>query len=163
MNREKNNALVQRTGTEISSTGRRISPVIARMTREVLAQTKAHSLSQARFRIGEYLLRKPDFRQIQLLANDLDMAPWEVLEHLVSSRLEPERWENVEALGFAVEDGAIRSMVWDFDRLPIIPKVWQEGIQIRDLGLAGEWPEHDFELQPRISTLKTLYCCAWLY
>lgn len=60
----KSNALVPRPGTGLAEVSRRTNPVIARMTRDVLARAQAQALSAARFRIGEYLLREPDYRQM---------------------------------------------------------------------------------------------------
>ena len=68
----KKDSLVHRPGTGLAGQERRTSPVIARMTRDVLARAAAHGLSQARFRIGEHLLREPDYRQILSWAEALE-------------------------------------------------------------------------------------------
>ena len=44
MDRNKKNALIQRPDTEIAGQERRTSPVIARMTRDVLARAEACGL-----------------------------------------------------------------------------------------------------------------------
>jgi hypothetical protein len=47
---------------------------------------------------------------------------------------------NWEPIAFVVEDGAIRSLVLNFKRLPMALKPWREGLLIREMGLIG-WPE----------------------
>lgn len=51
------NAIVRLPGTDMAETSRRAHPVIARMTRDVLARAEAQGLDLARYRIGDYLLR----------------------------------------------------------------------------------------------------------
>ena len=48
----RSNAIVPRPGTDLAETGRRANPIIARMTRDLLAQAESHGLSRARYRIG---------------------------------------------------------------------------------------------------------------
>jgi hypothetical protein len=58
----ESNALVPRPGTGLAETGRRTHPVISRMSRDVLARAKAQQgLSKARFRLGKYAFREPDY------------------------------------------------------------------------------------------------------
>jgi hypothetical protein len=68
-------AIVPRSGTDIAETTRRPNPVIARMTNDVLARAEARGLSAARYRVGGYLLREPDHRQILHWAEALSMTP----------------------------------------------------------------------------------------
>ena len=63
-NREfSSNALVPRPGTGLAETGRRTHPVLARMSRDLLARAEAQGLSTARYRLGKYVFREPDYRQ----------------------------------------------------------------------------------------------------
>jgi Leucine-rich repeat (LRR) protein len=159
MKRDKKNALIHRPGTGISTgTGRRTSPIIERMAQDVLARAKAQALKTARYRIGEYELREPDYRQILRWAEELEMAPEAVLAVLAESRVEPESWQDWEPIGFAVEDGAIVSLAWDFERLSLVPQVWEPGLVIRTLGFAGEWRDPAVALQPVVPRLQTLRC-----
>ena len=154
MENKKKRDLVSRPGTDLAGQQRRTNPVIARMTGDLLARARAHDLSAARFRIGEYLLREPDYRQILHWAEALGMAPEGVLEELAASRVEPKEWEHwmdSEPIAFALEDGAIVSLAWDFDRMPLIPETWQEGLQIRTLGFQkGDWPDASTALRPHL-------------
>lgn len=154
----KRNALVPRPGTEVAGPGRRTPRVIEEMVRDVLARAMEQGMSQARFRIGDTALREPDYRQILHWAEALGKAPEEVLATLAACRVEPESWERWEAVAFAVEDGAIVSLAWDFERLPLIPETWETGLRIRTLGLRGEWPHDSAALRPSLPQLERLVC-----
>jgi hypothetical protein len=155
----ESNALVPRPGTGLAETGRRTHPVISRMSRDVLARAKAQQgLSKARFRLGKYAFREPDYRQILDWAEALGESPEWVLEQLEASRMKPETWEHWEPITFVVEDGAIRSLVLDFERLPMTLKPWRKGLLIREMGLIG-WPEKtltalNFPLLPSFTHLN---------
>lgn len=160
-------ALVHRPTTGLVGSDRRTSPVIARMTQDVLARAQASGLSRARFRIGDYLLREPDYRQILLWADALGMGPESVLAELAGTRMEPEEdWEKFQTISFIVEDGAILSLVWDFNRLPLIPTSWMPGLQIQMLGFRNDWGDDTidklnssfYRLQPKLPQLQYIYC-----
>ena len=158
MERKKTNAIVHRPGTDVFGLGRGTSPVIARMTRDVLARGGAQALGVARFRIGDHLLREPDYRQILQWAEALGMAPETVLEVLVSSELTTESCGWSEPIAFALEEGAIVNLTWDFDRLPLVPEIWESGLLVRTLGFRGAWPEPAIALRPSLPHLRTLVC-----
>jgi hypothetical protein len=146
--------LVPHAGTELGSVRRRTHPVISRMSRDVLARAKAQQgLSKARFRLGKYAFREPDYRQILDWAEALGQAPDWVLKQLEASRLKPTEWKDWEPINFVVEDGAMLSLVWDFHRLPLVPEAWQDGLRIHSFWLTGRSHEslrsyvsHDWEL-----------------
>ena len=125
------------------------SSVIARMTQDVLVQARETALRQARFRIGDYELREPDYRQILRWATDGKMSSETVLSHLF-------RYSDVKIV-FSLEDGAIRSMVWNFEKLPFVP-VWERGLLIESLAFLGDWPDSEITLRPCLPKLKTLSC-----
>jgi hypothetical protein len=152
------NALVPHPGTDLTKTGRRTNAVIARMTRDVLARAESHGISTARYRLGQYVLREPDYLQILDWAEALRKAPEWVLTQLEESRLEPNKLQNWEPIAFFVEDGAIRSLVWDFKRLPVVPESWRLGLLIQTLGLMGKWPKPDSILRPNLPYLKRFHC-----
>jgi len=158
MTHREQNALIPRPGTAVTAPGRRTPRVIAEMVRDVLARATDGHLSQARFRIGDYALREPDYRQILRWAEALGEAPEEVLATLAAYRLELDLFEDGEAVAFAVEDGTIVSLAWDLERLPSIPGTWEPGLGIRTLGLGGRWPDESAVLRPRLPRLERLVC-----
>jgi hypothetical protein len=153
------NDLVPRPGTGLAETGRRKHPVLARMSRDLLARAEAQGLSTARYRLGKYVFREPDYRQILDWAEALGKAPEWVLEQLEESKLEPGKWEDWEPITFVVEDGAIRSLVWDFDRLPQALNSWTNGLLIKNFGLKGKYPDFEQVLTLSLPYLRNLYCC----
>lgn len=89
-------ALIHHPGTAITpGQSKGTSPVIARITQDVLTRARSaqRELSQARFRIGEYELREPDYRQILDWAENVGMEPEDVLAVLVGSVWEDYREE----------------------------------------------------------------------
>lgn len=147
MKLDNKKGLIPRPSSEIIGDGHRKSPVIKRMTRDVLAQVEAHGLGRARFRIGDYNLREPDYRQILDWANVWGIAPEEVLEHF-SAFNEPNKYKDkiwwAIRTGFTytelnpqcvIEDGAIVSLHCAFGYPHILPNTWQDGLQVRNVHL----------------------------
>ena len=162
MTNEKNNTLIHRPETSLVGPGRASSPVLTRMTQDVLARARASSLIPARFRIGEYLLREPDYRQILLWAEALGMAPEAVLGEFAGTKL---RFGMVggafKPMEFAVEDGAIVSLPWESAHLPRDLATWEPGLLIRQLGLRGKWTEVVRDLlSADLPRLETLVCAG---
>lgn len=153
------NAVVHSPGTRLAGARQRTSPVITRITQDVLARAQANGLNLARFRIGEYLMRAPDYRQIQRWAKSLGMVPEACLAALAACRLELS-WEDFQPFELAIEDGAIVNLVWSFDRMPLSPAPWEPGLLVRALGLGyrGKWPGAVIPLRPVLPRLQTLIC-----
>ena len=126
--------------------------IIGRMTRDALHATEAIKLSNELFRIGEYLLRAPDFRQIQWWASELGMPPEQVLEVLEKAVIEGEK------LGLVVENGSVLSIVWDFTCFPIVPSYWEPGLAINTLSFKGVCPETGEPFSPDLPHLDLLFC-----
>ena len=141
MKKDNNNGLIHRPTTEITKQGGGTSPVIARMSQDVLDR------ANARFRLGEYLLREPDYNQILLWAEAMDMSPEQLLEHLC----EGYRFE--EDIKFVVEHGSIVSCVWDFEHLPLLPNTWLDGLRLRVLAFTGNRSESYDALAPSLAQL----------
>ena len=139
MEEKKTKEIVLSTGKELARQEERTSPIIERISRDVITRAEAQGLSQSRFRLGNYLLREPDYQQILLWAEAMDMSPLKVLQCLADAVHSDEGFPYSE-LSFAVENGAIVSMFWDFDVLPIVPNTWMKGLQIRDLGFFWQCP-----------------------
>lgn len=161
MSEDKNKSLILRPGGELTGKEKRSSTVIGRMTEDVLAEADARKIRQVRYRIGEYELREPDFRQVCDWAKTMSMAPEELINHLAGN-------EYMLLDGFVkleIEEGAIVSLVWDFWRIRHIPEITRDGLLIRVLAFTGEriapagcWPDTANAYRPRLSELTTLYC-----
>ena len=134
------------------------------MVEDALALVRKREISAARFRIGEYELREPDYRQIRRWAEALGKSPEEVLATLAACRVElevnfMEQWEEErEPVAFEIKDGYIVSLAWDFNRLPLIPENWEPGLRIRTLGYTGGWPNLSATLRPCLRQLESLVC-----
>jgi hypothetical protein len=146
---DKQTPMLQPAASRVD-TRRRTIPALAHMAREVPAPR------DTRHRIGEYELREPDYRQILQWSDDLGMSPEQVVAQLAASRVEPMWWEDRHPIAFVVEDGAIVSLAWDFQRLSSVPDAWQEGLRIRELGFTGNWVEPSIPLKARLQGLQVL-------
>ncbi|MEZ5555253.1 leucine-rich repeat domain-containing protein [Haliea sp.] len=123
------------------------------MTQDVLARTRSHEVSQARFKLGDYEFREPDYQQILRWAEALGMAPEALLNVLEDSKC---REATPEEQRFVVKDGAITSLVWDLDRLKDAPGIWGRGLMIRELYVRGEWPDNISTWYPILPYLQVL-------
>lgn len=99
--------------------------VLARMSSDVLAiaRGKDRELEQARFRIGEYEFRGPDYRQILRWAEALNLRPEQVLATLEASKFHEYSENSYQEFG--VVDGALSSLVWNLTELPVDEFEWQ--------------------------------------
>ncbi|MDI6749489.1 MAG: hypothetical protein QMD73_04870 [Rhodocyclaceae bacterium] len=126
------------------------------MTEGLLEQARQMAVRRARHRLGAYELREPDYRLICLWADDLSMAPQALLDILAQSRLDPKRYYGVAPVAFAVQDGAMISLAWDFDRLPRFPDLWVDGLSLQTLAFIGSEGLHGVSLAPRVPSLLRL-------
>lgn len=129
------------------------------MTEDLLAQARQTQVQQARVRLGDYELREPDHRQICVWAGALAMTPENLLAELARSQLIPRVGEKIQPLNFALEDGVLRNLVWDFDRLPVFPDLWVKGLRLRSLGFTARSRsihKTKLALAPRVPSLRHL-------
>lgn len=154
---EERNAMIPRPSAAIEKIGAGPRGILSRMVSDALALARSQekALTAARFRIGNYELRDPDYRQILLWAKALELEPAVIIERLESSfcevkaaELEPagiiERLESSFCergdgwrLTFRVENGSIVTLAWDFDLLPLSVFEWVDGLVIREVGFKG--------------------------
>lgn len=156
MTDEKTNALIYRPGSGLSKPGRGSNPILRRITQDVLTRTQDNRLSGARFRVGGYLLREPDYRQLLIWVDSSSMTFEEVWDGIGSFLNHAHM--NGGGIGWEVEDGAIVSMTWNFNYTPFIPLKWEQGLLIRTLAFYGKWPDTNIILRPVLTRLKTLVC-----
>jgi hypothetical protein len=156
------NALIPGPATDPIRTDRRASPVMVRMTKEILARAQASGLNRARFGMFGYQFRAPDYHQILDWAKALGTTPEEIVERLEDSSTETGFGGDPRSIAFAVDDGAMTSLVWDFERLPLVPTTWQQGLRlcaagfVGRFGSAGRWADPPSALRPRLPDLKLL-------
>jgi len=154
---ENHRALIPRPPSALERIGPGPRDILSRMVSDALAlaRSKNTALNVARFRIGNYEFCDPDYRQILQWAKALKLEPDEVVQRLDGSSVNT-IWHG--SFGFVVENGAIISLVLDFNLLPLTVFEWMEGLIIRDLGFKGK-PEVSPQLALRLSFLNRLYCC----
>lgn len=155
---DKKNELIIRSTKEISAAGNTAKKLFTRMTRDVLAQAEVCGITGARFRVGDYLLREPDYRQVCDWSDALGLPPAELIMRLSAGYLQ---FKNgfCKDISFFVEDGSIVSMVWDFEHLPIFPNTWQKELMIEALGFSSTPFSHrPGHFQPNLQHLNTLIC-----
>ncbi|MEA3643733.1 MAG: leucine-rich repeat domain-containing protein [Lamprobacter sp.] len=160
MSQDDKKALVPRPGSEIARPSNRRNPVISRMSRDLLARAQAQQLHAARFRIGDYELREPDYRQILKWAKTLNTSPDAILKTLSEHPVLPpqEFVDDNEPIELSVVDGAIVSLPWDFGYLPYIPNKWEAGLCICTLAFEGSVYLSNLgtEIKPILPKLKRL-------
>ena len=126
------------------------------MTRDVLNRTRSLEVSQARFKLGDYEFREPDYRQILRWAEELEMAPEVVLEGL--ERGHPlQAWVSELESELVVEDGAIKELWWHPENFNFFPEVSEKGLIIRSLGFVdfeAKIPELDLSAVPELEKLS---------
>ena len=130
--------------------------IAARMAENLLdvARSQERALAaQRRYRIGDYEFREADHSQIQRWARMLGMEPKKVVEALASSQ--KKNSNNVIEADFRVADGAIVSLVWDFELLPLTDWAWGRGLQIWRLGILNA-PQGSLPTLPEY--LRNLFC-----
>ena len=129
--------------------------VLARMSSDVLAivRAKDRELEQARFRIGEYEFREPDYRQILRWAEALNLSPEQVLASLEASKFQPGYGEIHVELG--VVDGALSSLVWDLTKLPLGEFGWDGEVRAHTMAFLSDEPLQRLprDLPPSLRTL----------
>lgn len=139
-NDEDRNALIPLPSGAIVKAGTGFKRILSGMVSDALdvARSRDRSLTRARFRIGNHEFRDADYRQILLWAEALKLEPAVVVQRLESSSgfaNFPFGWAT--KVEFIVEDGAIVTLVWDFNLLPIHDFAWVDGLAIEEIVFVG--------------------------
>lgn len=156
-----NKSLVNKPTNEISLTSKKRLGVISRMTEDVLdvARNYTTSISQKRFVIGDYELREPDYQQIVLWAEMLEMETVEVFHCLEKETISLVKNYHTEGdISFLVEDGAIISLIINFDILPLSNFKWVDGISIQIIGFKNKFLGNSNDFFIKIPSLEVLDC-----
>lgn len=155
--------LISRRSSDLARKPLATHPVLQRMAEHVLV-SRARELEAARVRIGCHVLRAADARQIDLWATAVGTGSSTLLKILEESRLESVNAQRIaefddllSPIQFCIEDGAIISLVWDFDQLPDFPDLWVEGVRLRELGFTANYRRRSaFVLAPKAPELSRL-------
>ena len=149
MTEDDRNALIPRPHGAIAKAGLGPGRILSGMVADALDVVRSHdrALALARFRIGSHEFRDPDYRQIMVWAKALDLEPGVLVERLGINA--------VDKPTLVVEDGAIVSLGWDFDLLPILHFEWVDGLVIREIALFGA-PAGGLSLA--LPLLDSLFC-----
>tara|TARA_R110002072_G_scaffold302810_1_gene488907 strand:- start:2122 stop:3291 length:1170 start_codon:yes stop_codon:yes gene_type:complete len=156
LDEEDKKSLTLRSGSELAVSKPKGSRIVSQMTQDVLARTHSREAPQARFKLGDYEFREPDYRQILRWSEQLEMHPEALLEVLQNSVNYAEKKKD----RFTVEDGAITTLVWSLRRLAHYPpSTWEPGLVIKELyilGIPGHWPDTEPSLRPVLPCLRVL-------
>ena len=152
--------IVPRPSTAIVKLSAGAETILARMTSDILdlAQAHATAIKGARFKIGAYELREADYQQILLWAQALALPPLTVITHLANSVCENFGGDPpASRIFFSLDDGAITSLAWDFEKLPLDIFRWVAGLRVEQLGFMGT-PASSPALALHLPFLSVLCC-----
>lgn len=136
----------------------------AAMVSRLLARSRDAQVARPRQTIGRYEFRDPDYRQILLWANALNLHAETVVQRLEgflgeNAYFEPFVPRNREGLpAFVVNDGAIEILVWDYSVLPLTRFEWVEGLSILEFGIVNLQGRNLPAITLNIPSLRHLYC-----
>lgn len=147
-------------GSGLTGPLRASNPIVQRMAEDMLRRAKAGEANEEHFRLGNYSFRQPDYNQILAWAKWLEIDPLKLLQILEDSSREPEEDEDwgAEDIIFSVEDGAIKSLLWDFSRLPALSDRWEQGLSLREFGTTGKSANGNLSLRGNQEMLHLLDC-----
>lgn len=170
MGEEKTNALIIRPSEAIEKTSTGARDILSTIVSDALELARRNSSTEARFRIGNYDLREPDYRQILLWANALNLEAAEIIRRMKMGRDETmlsahsrlsqygrESYYGLESIETRIEDGSIVTLVWDFSLLPLTEFWWVDGLGIREASFIGRSPSPPC-LQLKLPLLTFLKC-----
>ena len=155
---DKQGVLINQSSYSVAQVGSGPSRILSNMVSDtlVLAQARTKALNLPRHRVGDYDLCDPDHRQILIWAKALEIAPEEVMLRLEESGTsDVNRQSLLFPEGPIVENGIIKSFVWDFDILPIQHFEWDAGLLVEKITFLGK---HTAPLGLRLRNLKQLFC-----
>lgn len=146
------NALVLTSPDALAKVGSGPKRILSGMVSDALAMARANILVAPVFhRIGDYEFCNPDYRQILIWAEALELTPAAVCAGLAQrSRGSAYRNEVV----FEVVNGRIKALVWNFNLFPIKIFDWVENLLIEKITFRGKYTAC---LSLRFSSLKILH------
>ena len=159
---KERNALIPLPSGGLENIGSGPKSILSGMVSDALAlvRVREKSLAAARFRIGEYEFRDPDYRQILIWAKALGIEPEDFINRLQDdcfTESEKYLWLGNFEAGLEVEDGSILSLLWDFKDFPISSFEWVDGLRIKRLGF---WGVASTKILLRLPSLNFLGCAC---
>ena len=114
--------------------------VDSHLVEDALAIARRRDLQTAgkQFRIGSFELCEPDYRQVLRWAKALQWSPEDVLDTLAILSYEMSVGEEIK---LRIENGSIRDLVWDGERLNLESFEWEAGLSIQTLGILKRMPK----------------------
>ena len=124
-----------------------------------VASAREKALVAARFRVRNYDFCEPDYCQIMIWAEALEIDPEILVQKFEKFCFTyvgfPNAYHRFPKVAFVVEQGAIVSLAWDVTALPLKKFDWVPGLTIRDFAFFGEDAEHR-DLLLQLPTLRLL-------
>jgi Leucine-rich repeat (LRR) protein len=135
MEPNQDRSLILRPSHELTAPLISRNRILGEMVEETLAIGREETMAQtARFRIGEYTWREPDYRQILLWAKVMNFPPAQVIRRLLYPN-EAGTFPGWAETTFA--DGQLLKLNWNFSLLPIQSFEWVDKLALTHLAF---WP-----------------------
>lgn len=135
MEPNQNRSLIPRPSHELTAPLICRNRILGEMVEETLAIGREETMAQtARFRIGEYTWREPDYRQILLWAKVMNFPPEQVIRRLLYPN---EAGTFPDWAETTVADGQLMKLNWNFSLLPIQSFEWVDKLALTHLAF---WP-----------------------
>lgn len=134
--------------------------VFSRMTKGVVDLARSHEGAQLTSlkRIGKFELADADYETVLMWSDELSMSPECIMNHLEKWRECVGRidflYNSIREIDLRIENGRFKSLVWDFERLPITRSDWCDRLALDALGCWGTCSLPKEELNLQIGTLQ---------
>ena len=134
---DERKALVVQGPRSLAEVGAGARKILSSVVSDALtvASSREKALTSTSFRIGSYEFREPDYSQVLIWAEVLEIGPEALVQQF--EKICFDHWWFPKVV-FAVEQGAIVSLAWDVVALPLKNFRWVTGLTIRDLAIFGK-------------------------
>jgi Leucine-rich repeat (LRR) protein len=153
--------LVPLAGSQLARHGSGGGRILEDMVSSTLSTSKKEVALVPRYRIGDIDFCGPDYWQMLLWAEHLVMTPEELLLALWDgeSNLFTGHGPAYEVFNSTyIENGRLKCVKWDFEKLPLRHFEWMQGLEIESLKYWWEVPMGI--IAPALPTLASLWCIS---
>jgi|SRR5271166_1292522 len=144
---DERKALVVQGPRSLAEVGAGARKILSSVVSDALtvASSREKALRSTPFRIGSYEFREPDYRQIMIWAEALEIDPESLVRRLETTSFTSSEhgYSFEDTTAFGVERGAIVSLAWDFAALPLNSFDWVRGLSIREIAVFGATAKHN--------------------